>query len=138
MTQTIDMQTMRHLNLFEKITRIRTRFCFKYNEMIFFCVPRQLISQAIGRDGENVKKIYNILGKKIKIIPEPRGIEDIRGFIEAITSPVQFNEIEVSDKEVILNSGRQSKAALIGRNKRRLNEMQLIVKNFFAKDFRII
>lgn len=138
MTQTIDMQTMRHLNLFGKITRIRTRFCFRYNEMIFFCVPRQLISQAIGRNGENVKKIYSILGKKIKIIPEPRGIEDIRGFIESITAPVQFNEIEVSDKEVILNSGRQSKASLIGRNKRRLNEMQEIIKNFFGKDFRII
>jgi len=106
--------------------------------MIFFCVPRQLISQAIGREGANVKKIYNILGKKIKIIPEPRGIEDIRGFIESITAPVQFNEIEVSNNEVILNSGKQSKAALIGRNKRRLLEMRSVVKNFFGKDFRII
>lgn len=138
MSQTIDMQTMRHLNLFEKITKIRTRFCFRYNEMIFFCVPSQLISQAIGREGANVKKMYDILGKKIKIIQEQKGIENIRGFIESITAPIQFNEIEVSDKEVILNSGKQSKAALIGRNKRRLLEMQSIVKNFFGKDFRIV
>ena len=32
MVKTIDMQEMRYLNLFEQITRVRTRFCFKYNE----------------------------------------------------------------------------------------------------------
>ena len=68
MVNTIDMQDMRHLNLFERITKIHTRFCFWYNEAIIFCVPRKFISRAIGENGKNVKRLNEILGKRIKII----------------------------------------------------------------------
>ena len=61
MANTIDMQDIRYLNLFNKITRVSTRFCFKYNEMIIFCVPKQLISKALGERGKNIKQINEIL-----------------------------------------------------------------------------
>ena len=123
MVNTINMQDMRYLNLFGKITRVNTRFCFKYNETIVFCVPRRLVSKAIGKNGENVKKMSEILRKKIKIIKKPEGIQDAKTFIEDIISPVKFRDIEVKDKEIIITAGSQSKAALIGRNKRRFLEM---------------
>ncbi len=132
------MQDMRHLNLFNKITRVSTRFCFKYNEAIVFCVPMRFVSQAVGERGQNIKKMSEILRKRIKVIPNPRGIQDAKKFIEAIVSPVKFNDLEVTDDEIILNAGSHSKAALIGRNKRRMIEMQGIVKDFFGKEFRII
>ena len=138
MVNTINMQDMRYLNLFGKITRVNTRFCFKYNEIIIFCVPKKLVSRAIGEGGKNVRKLSEILGKKVKIIPIPQGIEDVRNFIEKIVSPVIFRNLEVKDDEIILNAGNQSKAALIGRNKRRLLEMQKIIQDYFKKDFRII
>ncbi len=138
MGNTIDMQDMRHLNLFEKITRVNTRFCFKYNETIIFCVPKYLVSKAISEGGKNVKQISVILRKKIKIIPIPLGIQHAKPFIEAIVSPVVFRDLEVKDNEIILTAGSQSKAALIGRNKRRLLEMQKIVKDYFGKEFRIV
>jgi transcription antitermination factor NusA-like protein len=138
MVNTIDMQDLRHLNLFGRITRVSTRFCFKYNEAINFCVPRALVSKAIGEKGKNVREMYRILGRRVKVISQPRGIEDVKTFIESIVSPVTFKELEVKDNEVILTAGQQSKAALIGRNKRRLLEMQKIVKSFFGKEFRIV
>lgn len=138
MVNTINMQDMRHLNLFGKITQVGTRFCFDYNDTIIFCVPRQLVSKAIGENGTNVKKISEILRRKIKIIPQPKGIHYVGDFIQAIVSPVMFRDLEVRDNEIILTAGNQSKAALIGRNKRRLLEMQKIVKDFFGKEFRIV
>jgi NusA-like KH domain protein len=138
MTQTIDMQDLRYLNLFLNITGVRTRYCFKYNEIIFFCVPSNLISKTVGRDGRNVKQMSELLRKKIKIITYPRGIADIKQFIRSIVEPVRFNDLEINDREIILNAGRQSKAALIGRNKRRFLEMQKIVQDYFEKDFKII
>ncbi len=134
----IEMQDMRYLNLFGQITRVRTRFCFKYNEFIVFCVPRQLVSRAIGEEGRNVKKMNEILRKKIKIIPIPGGVLHVKPFIEAIVSPVTFKNLEFKDNEIILTAGNQSKAALIGRNKRRLLEMQKIIRDFFGKEFRIV
>ena len=137
MAGTIDMQTMRHLNLFNRITRVSTRFCFTHNNTIFFCVPRQLVSRAIGREGVNIRKINQIIGKRVKIIPQPRGVVDAKSFIESIVAPVTFKDFELKGKEIVVSGSRQSKAAMIGRNKRRLLEMQGIIKDFFGVEFRV-
>jgi len=137
MVNTIDMQDLRHLNLFNGITRISTRFCFSYNEALIFCVPKKLVSKAIGEQGKNVKKINQILHKRIKIIPSPRGIEDVKIFFEAVISPTSFKDLEIKDNEIIITAGMQNKAALIGRNRRRLLELQKIAKGFFNKELRI-
>ena len=136
MVNTIDMQEMRYLNLFERIMKVRTRFCFKYNEMIVFCVPKPLLSRAIGEGGKNIRKMRDVLNKRIKIIAAPQGIQDAENFISAIVNPVTFKGIEINDGWIVV-SGGSNKAALIGRNKRRLHEMQKIVKSFFGREFRI-
>ncbi len=139
MGNTINMQDMRHLNLFNQITRIHTRFCVRYNNTIIFCVPREFVARAIGEEARNVKRISEILQKRVRIIQSPRGIQDVRGFIGVIVKPVTFKDLQVTSTEIILTAGNtQNKAALIGRNKRRLLEMQKIVKDFFGKDFRIV
>ena len=136
--KTIDMQDIRHLNLFGKITQVRTRFCFNYNNLIIFCVPKNLVSRAIGENGRNIKRINEILSKKVKVVSKPEGIHEIKRFVEAIVSPVTFKDLEVKDNEIILTAGFQSKAALIGRNRRRLHELQKILKDYFGKELRII
>lgn len=136
MVNTIDMQDMRYLNLFERIMKIRTRYCFKYNETIFFCVPKHLVARAIGPDAKNVRKMSEILGKRIKVIAAPQSVKDAERFLGGITSPVTFKNLEVRENEIVI-SGGENKAALIGRNKRRLLEMQKIVRDFFNKEFRI-
>ena len=132
------MQDMRYLNLFGRITHVNTRHVLKYNQGIIFCVPKPLMSKAIGPKARNIKKISEILGKRTKVIPIPQGIDHIKQFVEAIVAPVTFKDIEVKGNQVTLTAGKQSKAALLGRGKRRLNEMQHIIKNFFGKEFRII
>ena len=49
----------------------------------------------------------------------------------------KLHEIQISKDEIILTAWRQSKAALIGRNKRRLMEMKKIIGDFFGRDFKI-
>ena len=137
-TGTISMQDMRYLNLFGRVTKISTRYVIKYNEKIIFCVPKSLISKAIGPEARNIKRIGEILGRRIKVIPTPTGIQHVREFIQAIVNPVEFKDLEIKEDEIILTAGSRSKAALLGRNKRRLHEMQKIIKDFFGKEFRII
>lgn len=129
---------MRHMALFAKITRVDTRFYFSYNETLMFCVPKAKLSQALGKNAENLRKLSGILKKRIRVLVKPRGDEDIESFIKAIVAPVEFNGLEVKGDEVILTAGSQSKAALLGRNKRRLIEMKGIVKDFFGKDYRVV
>jgi len=94
--------------------------------------------KAIGDNAKNVRRLNEILRKKIKIIAVPQSIKDAKKFIEAIVSPVGFKDIEIKDNELILNAGSQNKAALIGRHKRRFLEMQKIIDNYFGKEFRIV
>lgn len=138
MTGSISMQDMRYLNLFRRITGISTRHVIKYNEMIIFCVPKNLLSKAMGDKASNLKKIGDILGRRIRVIPLPQGVEHAKQFIEAIVAPVEFKDLEIKGNELVLTAGSMNKAALLGRNKRRLLEMQKIIKDFFGKDFRIV
>lgn len=139
MESTISMQDMRYLNLFGQITRVNTRFCFIYNDTIYFCVPKNLISRAIGEEGRNVREMHEIIGRRIRIIPMPLGIFHVRPFIEAIVSPITFKNVVADGNEIVLTAGTtQNKAMLLGREKRRLLEMQGIIRNFFGKEFRII
>ncbi len=129
---------MRYLNLFEKVTKIRTRFCFMYNDTLMFVVPKTFLVRAIGENSKNLKKINEIIGKKIRVVPMPNGIDDVKMFISKIISPVEFKDVEVKENEVVINAGSNNKAALIGRNKRRLLEMQRIIKDYFEKEMRIV
>ena len=138
MVRTINMEDMRHLNLFEKVTRVNTRFCFPYNGAIVFCVPMRMVAKAVGEGGRNIHELSQITRKKIRVVPQPRGIQDAKKFIEQIVKPIVFKDLEIEDNEIVIDAGgMQNKAMLLGRNKRRLLEMQEIVRDFFGKELRV-
>ncbi len=132
MIKVLDMQFIRYANMFNRVTRIRTNHCFEYNNAIVFAVPRKLVTRAIGPNNQNLRKLNQVLGKKVKIVAVPQGIEDIQNFVSVITYPVRFKAIEVKNNEATINASNQSKASLIGRNKVRLNEMTNVLGQYFG------
>ncbi len=128
----IDMQLMRYINLFSKIARVPTTNCFVYNNMIIFAVPKDKVSFAVGKNGVNVKKLSETLRRKIKIIEMPVGDNGVSKFVVGVTSPVEFNKLEVRDNVAVINAGRESKAALIGRGRVRERELASILKKVFS------
>ena len=135
---TINMQKMRYLNLLSKISRVKTKKCFIYNNFIIFAVPGALISRAIGPAGKNIKEMQERLGKRVRVIKENDGVEDAERFVEDIVSPVTFVSLELKDGVFILTAGIRSKAALLGRNKRRLEELKEIIEDSYGKGLKII
>ena len=135
----INMQTMRYINLLDRASRVKTSKCFIYNNAIVFAVPAHLMSKAIGSNAENVRLIQNQLGKRVRIIREPNGLGNINQFVQDIVTPVRFKSIEIRDKEAILTAGNvQNKAALLGRNKRRYEELNEIIYGLFNINLKII
>jgi len=132
MTKILDMKFIRYANLFSRITRIRTNHCFEYNNAIVFAVPRRFVVKAIGPNNRNLKKLNEIIKKKIKIVAIPQGREDIEKFVSVITRPVKFKGIEIKDNEAIITATTPSKASLIGRGKCRMEEMQNILAQYFG------
>jgi transcription antitermination factor NusA-like protein len=134
----IDMQTMRYINLLERESRVKTRKCFFYNNTIVFAVPRAFLAQAIGRNAEHIHSIQDRIGKRIKVVIEAGSIEDAERFVADIVAPVTFTCLEIKDDAFVLTAGMQSKAALIGRNRRREDELRQIMKDTFGKDLKIV
>jgi len=132
MVRVLDFKLIRYANLFNRITRVRSNHCFLYNNMIVFVVPRSFIPQAIGQDNKNLKRLSEITKKRIKIVAIPRGKEDIENFVSMIVSPVKFRSIEIKNDEAVITATLQNRAALIGRGKCRLEEMQDILGQYFG------
>jgi NusA-like KH domain protein len=140
MANVIDMKMMRYINLFSKVSRVDTTNCFVYNGQIIFAVPKSKVSMAIGKDAVNVRRMREILGKKIRVVamPEKESREELVEFIGEVINPIEFNKIEVKEGSVTISAGRQSKAALIGRNRVREKELFGILKDHFGvRKFRI-
>jgi len=133
------MQAMRYLNILDKVARVKTTFCFTHNNTVFYAVREEDISKAIGVGAINIRKIQESLGKKVKIIREPNGVQDSRRFVEDIVFPVRFKSFEIKDNCAIITSGSmQTKASLIGRNRRRFDELKKILHENFKLDLKII
>ncbi|MFH1803052.1 MAG: hypothetical protein ABH864_06430 [archaeon] len=135
----IDMTAMRYINLLDKIARVKTRKCFVHNNVIFFAVNRASVSRAIGPAATNIRKIQEKIGKKVKIIREDEGLEDLQRFVDDVVSPIRPKSIEVKEGFAIITAGNnQNKASLIGRNKRRFLELKKIVQDTYHLELKIV
>ena len=132
------MQMMRYINLFDRVSNVKTTKCFLYNNTIIFAVPKQILSRAIGPQASNIYRIQDQLGKRVKVVTESDDVSNSENFIKSIVSPVSFKSVEVIDGVIVLTAGSQSKAALLGRNKRRYEELKKIVNDVYRLDLRII
>ena len=128
------MQFIRYVNLFGKITNVRAKHCFAYNNMIIFVVHRGDVKQAIGHENANLHRLSQILSKRIRIVAEPKSKtrEDIKHFITTVVAPVQFNTIELAEDIVTISAGREGKARLIGRQRIRQKELAEILEQYFG------
>ena len=134
MGMVINMQVMRYINLFSKISRVNTKNCFVYNNQIYFAVPRSKVSMAIGKNASNVRKLSEILRRKIVIVETPgeNNLNSVERFIKNVVSPIEFNKLEIKGGIAVITAGRQSKAALIGRGRIREKELGEILKDNFG------
>ena len=128
------MQVMRYINLFSKISRVNTKNCFVYNNQIYFAVPQSKVSMAIGKNASNVRKLSEILRRKIVIVEMPgeNNLNSVERFIKNVVSPIEFNKLEIKGGIAVITAGRQSKAALIGRGRIREKELGEILKDNFG------
>lgn len=128
----LDLKTIQLINLFEKITHVKAKYCFDYNATTIFVVPKTSLNRALGKNAENLNKLKAHLNKKIRVIISPSNIHDVENFIKAIVFPYEIKKVEIQDNELCIFSAPGNKAALIGRNKTRLIELSDIIEKFFG------
>ena len=110
-----------------------------------------MVMPAVGQNGSNVKRISEVLRRRIRVISMPRkevfekvdNIKEkedaLREFVREVVEPVEFTTFEFKDGNVFLSGARESKAILIGRDRSKEKELsEVLQRTFGVKEFKVI
>ncbi len=129
----LDNTLIGYVTLFEQVTRVPVKDCFvDKRETLVFIVQDVYVGKAIGKQAVNLKKLFHLTKKKLKIIGYNA---NVCTFIKHILSPLKVDEITLENNIVTIKSSDVSvKAKIIGRNKENLNTLKELVKIYFPVD----
>jgi len=122
-----DSEIMKLMTLFESMTRAKLKDCI-LNERLLFIVEGNEIGKAIGKKGSNIKRLENMLNKRIKVVEFS---PDVLQFIKNLLYPLQTSGIENNDDVIAIQADTKTKSLIIGRNQQNLKNLISIVKRFF-------
>lgn len=131
----LDLKSIQCINIFYKVTGVRTQESFVYNNVRLFVVDSSMLGKALGEKGINIRRLGYMLHQRVRVIPES-GIEN---FTRMIVQPVKFKRMVDESGFVTIFAGQQAKASLIGRDKVRIKELsELLRQHFNIKGLRVV
>ena len=127
---------MGYITIFEKITSTDALDFLENKGQLIFFTKEGTIKKAIGNNGINIKRLSNLLKKKVRIIELS---EDPKKFILSVIHPLQPSLIEVKEKEIILHfNTTEERARIIGRNGSNLEFLTKLVENHHHLKLKVI
>lgn len=127
MTITFDTETMRLLTLFENMTNAPVRDCFTDNGVVYYIVEEGKIGLAIGKNGNSIKNVERIVGKKVKVFEYSK---DIEKFVKNLIP--QCKEINIINDEdtikVEIKVSKNDKGFVIGRGGEKIKIYKQILR----------
>ena len=120
---------MQYISIFESLTSAKVKDCI-VNEQILFIVNENDMGKAIGKQGSNVKRIENMMKKKIRLVEFNN---DIVQFVQNLIYPIKAKEIKEENGIVnVYCNDVKSKGMLIGRDRHNINFVNGVVKRYFG------
>ncbi|MEK6813057.1 MAG: NusA-like transcription termination signal-binding factor [Nanoarchaeota archaeon] len=132
-----DLQLIGYLNTFESLTRSKVKdVFFDATETLVFVMQPGEMGKAIGKKGSNVKRLGNLLKKRIRVIEFSSSALD---FVKNCTLPlIPKKMVQEVDTITITMENTQQKAMLLGRNKSNFLNMQKIVQRYYPVQLKVL
>jgi N utilization substance protein A len=125
-----DTESIRLITLFENLTGTNVKDCLIDNSIntVYFVVEEGKVGMAIGKNGDSVKNVENLIKKNIKIFEFSNNLNDFikkiipQGIgIKVINEDKIMVEVKVDKKDKAMVIGRDGKnlklyKELLGRN----------------------
>jgi transcription termination/antitermination protein NusA len=122
---------LKYISIFETLTGAKVKDCI-VDEQILFVVEKGNMGLAIGKGGQNLKRVQNVLNKTIRVIEFD---EDIEQFIKNYSYPLRELIVQKENKIIkIRGKDTKTKGLLIGREKTNLKRMINIINRYFDID----
>ena len=126
-----NLEVINHINIFETLTKSMVKDCFIDDKGRFvFIVNKEDIGKVIGKNASNLRRIQDLLKKRIKIVAFS---DDIKDFIKSYVNPVEIEAIDINDNIVeIKANGANTKGLLIGRDRKNLETLKQVLKKYYG------
>jgi N utilization substance protein A len=108
---------IRLMAVFESITGVLAKDCIFNNKNAVFIVDEKNMGKAIGRGGQNIKRLQQITGRKVEIIGFS---EEPQKFLKNIFHPAHILAVNVQEK-----NGRKIAQIHMDRESRRIFERKI-------------
>jgi N utilization substance protein A len=133
MTFTINNETFRYLNAFSTLTGVSAIDCFEVRDEIVYVVEPGKIGIAVGKGGSNIKKVENLLKKKIRLVEYSN---DPTTFIRNVLYPMKVKNVYISTKSsgnkvINIQADARLKKALMRDRKKMYSLLSTLVERHF-------
>ncbi|MBS7641670.1 MAG: NusA-like transcription termination signal-binding factor [Candidatus Bathyarchaeia archaeon] len=129
---------MQYITLLETIAQIECQDCIIDSERgrVIFIVKEGDIGKAVGRNGINVKRLSQILGKSIEIVEYSDNPIKLlmNAFMPAKVKEIRIVERPSKGKIAIAIVESKSKSIAIGKNGKNIDRVRKIAKRYLDID----
>ena len=131
-----DSDLMKLITLFESMSGAKVRDCIA-DENITFIIEENEMGKAIGKNGVNIKRVENALKRKIRLVEFS---QNILQFIRNMVYPLEVRDIKQENGTITIHGkDSNSKAKIIGRERKNINSIANIAKRYFdVKEIRVV
>ena len=127
---------MKLMALFESMTGAKVKDCIT-NEKLIFIMEENEMGKAIGKNGVNIKRMENMLKKKIKLVEFS---SDVLQFVKNMIYPIEIFDVKQENDDLIIHAkDMHTRAMLIGRERQNINHLNDIVRRHFdVKEMKVV
>lgn len=126
-----DLELIRIISLFEKVSRARVKDCIIDSNKVLFIVEYGEVAKAVGKKGANIRRMEHLLKRKIKIVEFN---SSMLTFIKNLVYPAQIEDMEEQDGTVTIKpADTKSRGMMIGRNASNLRAFESVVQRYFKE-----
>ncbi|MEM3412189.1 MAG: NusA-like transcription termination signal-binding factor [archaeon] len=128
----LSSEEIKYIGLFEKETGTLVKDCILQNDNeITFLVKEGQIGLALGKKGEKIKKIKQLLGKEIHVYEHS---EDPQKFVANLFYPIKVEKIDIKTDEIIIYVDPNEKKRAIGGGGKKIKAVREIINRHLGID----
>jgi N utilization substance protein A len=132
-----DTETIRLMTLFENLTGVPAKDCLVEENVVYFLVDEENVGMAIGKNGNSVKNVENVINKTVKIFGFSN---DLNKFVKNLVP--KATDIKIIDQEgkkiVEVSIEKSDRPIVIGREGKNLKILKELLKRNHNVDDLII
>lgn len=123
MKKKFDKEIIQAMNLFEETTDVETVDCVDDEDSIYFLVEPGRAGAAIGKNGEKIKKVGNMLNKRVKVFEYSDGDVD---FVKNMI--VEANEIDIDGDTALVDVDKEDRGKVIGSDGNNIEKVRILLR----------